>query len=125
MQARRRRGQVDNELGHRIRLRRIQLRMSQTELGKALGVTFQQVQKYENGKNRISAGRLKVLAETLEVPIPFFFEPLKGVTNQNQAVFKFLDSAYTLRLLQAFSKIKDRNAQRKILELIEKLAANK
>ena len=99
--------------------------MSQTELGKALGVTFQQVQKYENGKNRISAGRLKVLAETLEVPIPFFFEPLKGVTNQNQAVFKFLDSAYTLRLLQAFSKIKDRNAQRKILELIEKLAANK
>src|SRR2546421_4799589 len=65
---------IDQHVGSRVRMRRMMLDMSQTALGDALGITFQQVQKYEKGTNRISAGRLQQVCHTLQVPIPFFFE---------------------------------------------------
>jgi transcriptional regulator with XRE-family HTH domain len=67
---------TDKHVGGRIRMRRLMLHVSQTGLGEAIGVTFQQVQKYERGANRISAGRLQQTSRILDVPIPFFFEGL-------------------------------------------------
>ena len=65
---------IDEHVGRRLRMRRLMLHMSQSELGGAVGVTFQQVQKYENGSNRISASRLQYMCKTLDVPVAFFFE---------------------------------------------------
>ena len=65
---------VDKHVGSRIRMRRLMLGMSQEKLGNGLGLTFQQVQKYEKGTNRIGAGRLQRISELLQVPVPFFFE---------------------------------------------------
>src|ERR1043166_8485002 len=66
----------DAEVGRRVRSRRLECRLSQTELADRIGVTFQQVQKYENGVNRIGAGRLQRISEALDVPITFFFDPV-------------------------------------------------
>ena len=65
---------IDKHVGNRVRMRRMMLRMSQEKLGDALGLTFQQVQKYEKGTNRIGASRLQQIAHTLQVPVSFFFE---------------------------------------------------
>jgi transcriptional regulator with XRE-family HTH domain len=65
---------TDQHVGKRVRMRRLMLDMSQTDLANGLGVTFQQVQKYENGKNRVSASRLQQISQILQVPVPFFFE---------------------------------------------------
>ena len=65
---------IDKHVGSRVRMRRMMLSMSQEKLGGALGLTFQQVQKYENGKNRVSASRLQQISQILQVPVPFFFE---------------------------------------------------
>ena len=67
---------IDKHVGNRVRMRRLMLDMSQTALGDAVGVSFQQVQKYEKGTNRISASRLHHMAKVLQVPVPFFFEEL-------------------------------------------------
>jgi transcriptional regulator with XRE-family HTH domain len=108
----------DREIGRRIRVRRQELGLSQTELGNALQVSFQQVQKYEKGTNRISAGRLQELAQVLNVPVTFFFEDLAGSTGGSK-ISEMLESVYAMRLLKAFSKIRDRNVQRTAVELIE------
>jgi transcriptional regulator with XRE-family HTH domain len=108
----------DREIGRRIRVRRQELGLSQTELGNALQVSFQQVQKYEKGTNRISAGRLQELAQVLNVPVTFFFEDLAGPTGGSK-ISEMLESVYAIRLLKAFSKIRDRNVQRTAVELIE------
>lgn len=109
----------DREVGRRIRLRRQELGISQTKLGDALKVSFQQVQKYEKGVNRVSAGRLQQIAGILQVPIMFFYDDLgKG----SSEISTLLESAYALRVLKAFSKIKDRNLQRRAVELIEAMA---
>jgi transcriptional regulator with XRE-family HTH domain len=109
----------DREVGRRIRLRRQELGVSQTKLGDALKVSFQQVQKYEKGINRVSAGRLQQIAHVLQVPIMFFYDDLgKG----GSEISTLLESAYALRVLKAFSKIRDRNLQRRAVELIEAMA---
>src|SRR5437588_9357470 len=75
---------VDRHVGSRVRMRRMMLAMSQEKLGDALGLTFQQVQKYEKGTNRIGASRLQQISEILSVPVAFFFEvaPVSGASNQ-------------------------------------------
>jgi transcriptional regulator with XRE-family HTH domain len=109
----------DREVGRRIKLRRHELGISQTELGDALNVTFQQVQKYENGANRVSAGRLQNIAKVLKVPITFFFDDLGAGGSE---IPTLLESAYALRVLKAFSKIRDRNIQSRAVELMEAMA---
>ncbi|MCL2716751.1 MAG: helix-turn-helix domain-containing protein [Alphaproteobacteria bacterium] len=112
-------GKSDVELGKRIRLRRVELKISQAELGKKLGVSFQQVQKYEKGVNRVGASRLQQIAATLDVPVTFFYDgDNKARTLDN---LLFLDSAYSLRLLRAYSKIRDQTVQRHLVSLMESI----
>lgn len=112
----------DVEVGQRIRARRMAKGMSQTELGNMLGVTFQQVQKYERGINRVGAGRLVRVAEALDVSISFFFGATEGETEDTRAILGFLDTSYSLRLLRAFSRIPEAQVQRALVELIESIA---
>src|SRR5436309_14432841 len=88
-------GKPDVELGKRIRLRRVEQHISQTELGDKLGVSFQQVQKYEKGINRVGAARLQQIATTLDVPITFFYDG-DGKAREVESLL-FLDSAFSLR----------------------------
>jgi len=122
---------VDHHVGSRVRLRRQMMEMSQEKLGEELGVTFQQVQKYERGANRIGAGRLWHLARVLEVPVSFFYD---GVTSAGQQptgfaegdqtpiINDFLQSSDGVALAQAFSKITDPKVRRRVLELVRSLA---
>ena len=103
--------------------------ISQTELGKALGLTFQQVQKYEKGTNRIGAGRLQQMAQTLRVPISFFFDdPMKpneggnGTPNRSpDYISDFLTTSDGLALTKAFMLIKDARVRRSIVKLVKDL----
>ena len=115
---------IDGEIGRRVKLRRLDLGLSQTALGDALGLTFQQVQKYEKGSNRISAGRLKQIAQILDVSIGYFYDDDIGGSKQRQSTFAFLDSAYSLRLMRAFSQLHERAIQVRVIELVEGLAAH-
>jgi transcriptional regulator with XRE-family HTH domain len=113
-------------------MRRMMLSMSQSDLGKALGVTFQQVQKYENGTNRISVGGLQKIAHTLRVPISFFFDdPMKqsvgGGARQSRSpdyVSDFLTTSDGLALTKAFMLIKDGRLRRSIVKLVEDLVGD-
>ena len=96
--------------------------MSQTELGQMLGVTFQQVQKYEKGVNRVGAGRLVRVAKSLDVPVSFFFGATDGDSEDTRAILGFLDTSYSLRLLRAFSRIPPGGVQRAVVELVETIA---
>src|SRR5262245_29735986 len=99
---------LDREVGRRLKLRRVEIDMSQTAVADALGLSFQQIQKYEKGHNRIGAGRLLQIAKLLKVPVSFFYgEKQSGVADSN-ATFALLDTAYSLRLVKAFSRIQDR-----------------
>jgi len=94
--------------------------MSQTSLGNALDLTFQQILKYEKGSNRVSAGRLQRIAQILDVPVTFFFSDLgKAGGSQLSAL---LDSAYSLRMVKALNRIRDRQIQRNAVELVEAIA---
>ncbi len=73
---------TDKQVGTRVRMRRLMLGLSQTKLADALGITFQQVQKYEKGVNRISASKLQQISDFLEIPVPFFFENLSGPSSK-------------------------------------------
>jgi transcriptional regulator with XRE-family HTH domain len=112
----------DIEVGQRIRARRMAQGMSQTELGNMLGVTFQQVQKYEKGVNRVGAGRLVRVGEALDVPVSFFFGATDGGSEDTRAILGFLDTSYSLRLLRAFSRIPPGSVQRAVVELVESIA---
>lgn len=120
---------VDIHVGTRIRLRRQVMKMSQEKLGDQLGVTFQQVQKYERGTNRVGASRLWRLSQVLDVPISYFFE---GLTNEIEAgefsdndqtpiVYDFIKSSDGVALAKALSEIKDKAVRRQILELARSL----
>jgi transcriptional regulator with XRE-family HTH domain len=122
---------IDIHVGNRVRMRRIMLGMSQTKLGDAFGLTFQQVQKYEKGTNRISASRLQQCANTLQVPVAFFFEGAPSVPGVPQAkgtaplpacVSDFLATSDGLALTKAFTQIKDKKLRRCIVELVERIA---
>jgi transcriptional regulator with XRE-family HTH domain len=114
---------VDVEVGRRIRLQRMNAGMSQTELGDKVGVTFQQIQKYEKGKNRVGAGRLTQIAATLHVPIGVFFD---GATEASQSASEspaeLLTRPHALRLLQAYSAIESDKVRLSILNLVEALS---
>lgn len=114
-------GPADIEIGKLMRLRRVELGLSQETLGIALGVTFQQVQKYEKGVNRVSASRLQAIATTLEMPIHEFYrkDTRSGVEMHSML---FDDPSFGLRLLRAYSAIKDVSVQRHFVTLMESVA---
>ena len=117
---------VDTQVGNRVRIRRMLIGMSQEKLGDMLGLTFQQVQKYEKGVNRIGAGRLYEISRILGVPIDFFYEgvsPEGGVADSSAApVMEFVSSGEGLQLSLAFMKIKDPKVRKRVLELVKSLA---
>lgn len=117
---------IDKRIGEYIRIFRKAKGLTQTELATAIGVTFQQVQKYENGKNRIGPGRLSRVAEIVEVPVSRFFED--GATRGRRVrtaplVVDLLSGSYAVQTLQAFSKISNANLRRTIFKLVERVAA--
>jgi transcriptional regulator with XRE-family HTH domain len=122
---------IDVRVGSRVRMRRLMLKMSQTELGKALGLTFQQVQKYEKGKNRIGASRLQQISDVLQVPVSFFFEDPRAPTRGSKApkarspdyVSDFLATTDGLALAKAFVQIHDSVLRRRIVRLVQEIAA--
>jgi transcriptional regulator with XRE-family HTH domain len=118
---------VDRHVGSRVRLRRTLLGMSQERLGEILGVTFQQIQKYEKGINRIGAGRLQAIGGALNVPITFFYEGLPGEAgNEAGSGGSDLDTVMGTpeggRLIRAFATIEDDHLRRKIVEMVEAVA---
>jgi transcriptional regulator with XRE-family HTH domain len=126
---------IDVHVGSRIRLRRNMMDMSQEKLGEMLGITFQQIQKYEKGVNRVGASRLQAIASILNVPPAFFFEDAPGMDNAPNGGFAeesgvnyivdFLSSSEGLRLNRSFVRISDTNVRKKIVDLVESLAGNK
>jgi transcriptional regulator with XRE-family HTH domain len=122
---------TDKHVGSRVRMRRMMLEMSQTELGNDIGLTFQQVQKYEKGTNRIGAGRLHEISRILQVPISFFFEgsPREPGAYNNETdgeplpiyVTDFLATSDGLALTKAFMQIKDANLRRRIVSLVQEI----
>lgn len=123
---------TDVHVGSRIRLRRNMLGMSQEKLGENLGITFQQIQKYEKGTNRVGASRLQAISEILGVPVAFLFEDApghdgstpKGFADDGSAAFAvdFCTSAEGLQLNRAFVKISDSRVRRRIIDLVKVLA---
>ena len=122
---------TDVHVGSRIKLRRRILGISQERLGESLGVTFQRVQKYERGTNRVGASRLQLLATVLNVPIAFFFEDAPGsewasienvdVSSGDQ---KFITSIEATQLSQNFMGIRDVHVRRRIFDLVKALSEN-
>jgi transcriptional regulator with XRE-family HTH domain len=122
---------VDVEVGHRIRIERLARGLSQTALATQLGVTFQQVQKYEKGVNRVGAGRLTKIAEVLGVPVGTFFtgkEMLEGEPGQagdEPSPLKLLTVSGAFRLLRAYAEIEDANLRRSIVDLVEQITSTR
>jgi transcriptional regulator with XRE-family HTH domain len=118
---------IDIQVGNRVRIRRMLIGMSQERLGDLLGLTFQQVQKYEKGVNRIGAGRLFEVSRILNVPVDFFYEgvaaQLAGNEQENAApVMEFVSSGEGLQLSLAFMKIKDTKVRKRVLDLVKSLS---
>jgi len=123
---------TDKHVGARVRMRRLMLAMSQEKLGDALGLTFQQVQKYEKGANRIGASRLQQLSHILQVPVSFFFEGapnVPGYPSRDSAeapspayVSDFLATSDGIALVKAFMAIKSSKLRRRIVDLVEQIA---
>jgi transcriptional regulator with XRE-family HTH domain len=123
---------IDKHVGSRVRMRRMMLSMSQEKLGDALGLTFQQVQKYEKGTNRIGASRLQQISNILQVPVSFFFEgaphlPGGHAPGMSEApspayVSDFLATSDGLSLTKAFMRIKNSKLRRRIVDLVEQIA---
>ncbi|HEX2216769.1 MAG TPA: helix-turn-helix domain-containing protein [Xanthobacteraceae bacterium] len=120
---------IDKHVGSRVRMRRMMMGMSQEKLGGALGLTFQQVQKYEKGTNRIGASRLQQISDILQVPVSFFFEGAPNLSGQAASglgeapspayVSDFLATSDGLALTKAFVQIKDGKVRRRIVDLVE------
>ena len=124
---------TDKHVGSRVRMRRMMLSMSQEKLGDALGLTFQQVQKYEKGANRIGASRLQQISHILQVPVAFFFEGAPAASGQLVSelaeapspayVSDFLATSDGLALTKAFMRIKDPKMRRRIVDLVEQIVS--
>ena len=123
---------VDKYVGSRVRMRRIMLGMSQEKLGEALGLTFQQIQKYEKGTNRVGASRLQQISEILQVPVSFLFEgrpsgPFAegGMSEAPSPAYAsdFLATSEGLALARAFTSITDPKLRRSIVDLVEQMAS--
>ena len=124
---------VDKYVGSRVRMRRIMLGMSQEKLGEGLGLTFQQIQKYEKGTNRIGASRIQQISEILQVPVSFLFEGSPGSSAGTERfgeapspayVADFLATSDGLALTKAFMGIKDAKLRRRIVDLVEQIAGD-
>ncbi len=120
---------VDVYVGSRVRMRRKMLGMSQEKLGDQLGITFQQIQKYEKGTNRVGASRLQNIAEILNVPVSFFFPPTEGADGPSdgglydqKALMEFLATSEGIELNKAFSQIKDPKVRRQVIALVRSIA---
>jgi transcriptional regulator with XRE-family HTH domain len=125
---------IDKHVGSRVRMRRMMLGMSQEKLGDALALTFQQVQKYEKGTNRIGASRLQQISHILQVPVAFFFEGAPHLTDGTMAaesvesapsptyVSDFLATSDGLSLTKAFMRIPDPKLRRRIVDLVQQIA---
>jgi transcriptional regulator with XRE-family HTH domain len=122
---------VDVEVGHRIRIERLSRGLSQTALANQLGVTFQQVQKYEKGVNRVGAGRLTKIAEVLGVAVGSFFTGQEMLVDGQAKVpgeaspLKLLTVSGAFRLLRAYAEIEDANLRRSIVDLVEQITSRK
>ena len=124
---------IDKHVGSRVRMRRMMLGMSQEKLGDALGLTFQQVQKYEKGTNRIGASRLQQISLILQVPVSFFFEGAPappdrpdgfGEAPSPSYVTEFLATNDGLTLVKAFTRIGNAKLRRRVVDLVEEMAAS-
>ena len=127
---------VDQHVGSRVRLRRMLLGMSQERLGESMGLTFQQVQKYEKGVNRIGASRLFQISKILDVPVQFFFEEAPNIGGDGTAargmaepdseafILEFLNSREGLELNRAFVKIGDPKVRKSVVDLVRALSAS-
>lgn len=125
---------IDVHVGSRIRLRRNMLGMSQERLGEGLGITFQQIQKYEKGTNRVGASRLQAISSLLGVPVSYFFEDApgqveestRGLAEANSAnyVVDFLNSAEGLQLNRSFVKITDSKVRKRVIDLVKALSSD-
>ena len=122
---------IDKHVGSRVRMRRMMLSMSQEKLGDALGLTFQQVQKYEKGTNRIGASRLQQISHILQVPVSFFFEGAPAPPDQPGGfgeapspsyVTEFLATNDGLTLVKAFMRIGNAKLRRRVVDLVEEMA---
>src|SRR5882672_5774836 len=121
---------VDIEVGHRIRIERLARGLSQTALANQLGVTFQQVQKYEKGVNRVGAGRLTKIAEVLGIEVGTFFsgkEMLEGEQSKEgqSSPLKLLTVSGAFGLLRAYGDIEDTNLRRAIVDLVEQISSQR
>jgi transcriptional regulator with XRE-family HTH domain len=123
---------VDRHVGSRVRMQRMAIGMSQEKLGDACGITFQQIQKYEKGTNRIGASRLHQIARILEVPVEFFYEgaPSDGGSGEPavgdrdaRSMTEFLATSEGLELVKAFTAVKDQKVRRRIVDLARAVAA--
>ena len=122
---------IDKHVGSRLRMRRLMLGVSQTDVANALGLTFQQVQKYEKGTNRIGASRLQHISQILQVPVPFFFEGAPSASGLPLAdpdaapspsyVTDFFATSDGLSLMKAFMRITDPKLRRSIVRLVEEI----
>ena len=128
---------IDIHVGSRVRLQRMLLGISQEKLGERLGLTFQQIQKYEKGINRIGASRLYDLSQVLGVPVQFFYDEAPTLDRRSAAVapglsekttdgyiFEFLNTREGLELNKAFARITDPKTRRAVLELVRTLASD-
>jgi len=126
---------TDKYVGSRVRMRRLMLHMSQERLADQLGLTFQQVQKYEKGTNRIGASRLQQISHILQVPVSFFFEGAPTNANATRVddiseapspayVSDFLATSDGLALTKAFMRISDSKLRRRIVDLVEQIAVS-
>ena len=122
---------IDKHVGSRVRMRRMMLGMSQEKLGDGLDLTFQQVQKYEKGTNRIGASRLQQISNILQVPVAFFFEGAPNVPGSHDGmkeapspayVADFLATSEGLALTKAFMRIKEAKVRRRIVDLVKQIA---
>jgi transcriptional regulator with XRE-family HTH domain len=120
---------IDQRVGSRVRMRRLMLKLSQTDLANGLGLTFQQIQKYEKGMNRIGASRLQQIARVLQVPVTFFFEtasphPPVAEDESLETLNHFMSTRDGLTLAKAFMRIGDIQLRRRIVDLVEHIEQN-
>ncbi|HEV7407430.1 MAG TPA: helix-turn-helix domain-containing protein [Bradyrhizobium sp.] len=124
---------IDRHVGSRVRMRRMMLSMSQEKLGDALDLTFQQVQKYEKGTNRIGASRLQQIANILQVPVAFLFDGAPDTPGSPRSakdtpsptyVAEFLATSDGLALTKAFMQIEDPKLRRRIVDLVQQIAGD-
>ena len=116
---------IDKLVGHNIRVHRLYARMSRTEFGKYVGVTVQQVLKYEKGVNRVSSGSLFKMASVLRIPVSSLYQGIDGdgLKSVDSSPIALLTEPYALRLMQAFASMKDQKLRRSFVEMAERFAS--